>query len=382
MDNLTHSLFALTLARTPLSRAGRGTTAALLLASNAPDVDILSAAGGAVNYLSWHRGYTHGPFGIVGLGVLSAGLVWTGRWMLDRRRARAGASASANDPAAPDTHDAPFWLLVAVSTIGVLLHVLMDLPTVYGTRLLAPFTWRWFGADWLPILDIYLLIALAAGLFFGQRSPAARRRNAMIVLVLMAANYGLRAAAHHQALAIVPRVFGPTLPQPCDPPSPTLWPIDEWPRAAAPSSPPPGRRCLIEAVAMPSFTSPFRWRIIVQLSNAYEVRDIDLLDARLRGTDDTNAPWRLMTRYPNVWTPAIAQAATSHLGQVFLGFSRLPAARLIVDRASGVTTVRFIDMRFAAGPVTIDQPVSRAGPFTAVVRIGADGQIVQQTLGR
>jgi kynurenine formamidase len=40
MDNLTHTLFAVTLARTPLGRAGRGATAALILASNAPDIDI------------------------------------------------------------------------------------------------------------------------------------------------------------------------------------------------------------------------------------------------------------------------------------------------------------------------------------------------------
>ena len=52
MDNLTHTLFALTLARTPLARAGRGTTAALILASNAPDIDIVATAGGAVKYLS------------------------------------------------------------------------------------------------------------------------------------------------------------------------------------------------------------------------------------------------------------------------------------------------------------------------------------------
>ena len=56
MDNLTHSLFALTLARTPLSRAGRGTTAALLLASNAPDIDIVATAGGAVTYLECIEG--------------------------------------------------------------------------------------------------------------------------------------------------------------------------------------------------------------------------------------------------------------------------------------------------------------------------------------
>ena len=47
MDNLTHSLFGATLARTPLARAGRGTTAALLIASNAPDIDIVATAGGA-----------------------------------------------------------------------------------------------------------------------------------------------------------------------------------------------------------------------------------------------------------------------------------------------------------------------------------------------
>ena len=69
MDNLTHTLFAATLARTPLRRAGRGTTAVLLLASNAPDIDIIATAGGALKYLEWHRGPSHGPFGIVGMGT-------------------------------------------------------------------------------------------------------------------------------------------------------------------------------------------------------------------------------------------------------------------------------------------------------------------------
>lgn len=44
----------MTLARTPLGRAGRGTTAALVLASKAPDIDIVSAAGGGtVSYVQW-----------------------------------------------------------------------------------------------------------------------------------------------------------------------------------------------------------------------------------------------------------------------------------------------------------------------------------------
>ena len=367
----------MTLARTPLSRAGRGTTAALLLASNAPDIDILATAGGAVNYLSWHRGATHGPLGVVGLGVVTAGLVWAGRRLVDRRRSNADAIAVANV-----MPDASFAMLVAVSIIGVLLHVLMDLPTAYGMRLLSPFNWHWFVVDWMPIVDIYLLVTLFAGMGFGSRQSDVRRRNATIVLTLMAANYGVRAVAHHQALELVPRIFGPTLPQPCDPAPPASWPIDVWPRATAPTSPPPGRRCLVEVAAMPSFTSPFRWRIIVQFSNAYEIRDIDLLDARFRSPDtDSDVLWRLTLRYPNVWTPAVERAAATHLGQTFLGFSRFPAARSAVD-SHGITTVRFTDVRFAGGLVTLDQPTSRGNMFTAMVRIGADGQILEESLGR
>src|ERR1700680_1069922 len=186
MDNLTHTLFAVTLARTPLGRSGRGATTALILASNAPDIDIVATAGGALKYLEWHRGPTHGPLGILGLGLVTAGLVWTGRSALDRWRV-AGP---------PRVADAPFGTLAIVSLLCVLLHVLMALPTPYGTRVLSPFDWHWYAFDWMPIVDIYLLMALAAGLIFGWESEAAGRRNIAIVLVFMSANYGIRAAVH------------------------------------------------------------------------------------------------------------------------------------------------------------------------------------------
>ena len=370
MDNLTHSLFGATLARTPLSRAGRGATAALILASNAPDIDILATAGGAVKYLEWHRGITHGPIGVVGLGVVSAALVWFGRRLYDRRwPGKRG-----------DAPDATFGMLIAMAIIGVLLHVLMDLPTSYGTRLLSPFDWHWFAVDWMPIVDIYLLLALIIGLL-GKPTPAQRRAKAAFVLLMMATNYGVRAVAHHQALELAPRLFGPTLPQPCDPPAGTSVMIDTWPPPALPSSPPPGTRCLVGMVAMPSFTSPFTWRIIAQMSNAYEIHDIDLLDRRYREPESgSDAPWRLTLRYPNVWTPAVRTAAGTHLGQVFLGFSRLPAARSSVDK-DGVTTVRWTDMRFAGGSFALDQQGPRTNPFTATVRLGAAGQAIEEFLG-
>jgi membrane-bound metal-dependent hydrolase YbcI (DUF457 family) len=391
LDNLTHSLFAMTLARTPLSRAGRGTTAALILASNAPDIDILATAGGAVKYLEWHRGPTHGPLGMVGLSVIAAGLVWIGRRVYDRRvGANAAAAGGSRPPSrralAVDDHpadrpaDASFGVLVAVSMIGTVLHVLMDLPTVYGTRPLSPFDWHWFSVDWMPILDIYLLTVFVIGLL-GRPTPSQRRAKAAFVLLLMATNYGVRAASHHQALVVAPRLFGPTLPPPCDPPASDPGLLESWPRRSPPSNPSTGTRCLVEIAAMPSFTSPFKWRIIAQLSNAYEIHDIDLLDQRFRDPDDGEALWRLTLRYPNVWTPAVQKAATSRLGQVFLGFSRYPAARSAID-PQGTTTVRWTDVRFAGGPFALDQPAPRVNMFTATVRVGPDGQVLEERLGR
>ena len=371
MDNLTHTLFAATLARTPLGRAGRGTTAALIIASNLPDIDIITTAGGAISYLRWHRGPTHGPIGIIGLGLVTAAIV-SGAYR---------AMASLERGPAEHAGVAPFGMLAIVSTIGVLLHVLMDVPTSYGVRALSPFSWQWFAVDWMPIIDVWLLIVLAAGLLFGRRSPAAQRWNAAIVLTLMAANYGLRAAAHHQALVSAPRLLGPTLPQPCDPAAMPSGLIEAWPReATAIPALPPGKRCLVEIAAMPDFLSPFSWRIIAQMSNAYELYQVNLLDARLRNpASDSDVFWRQVRRYPNVWTPAVERAASTRLGRVFLGFSRFPAARSVVD-PHGVTIVRWTDMRFVVG--IADQP--RAGPdmFSATVRIGPDGQILEERLGR
>jgi membrane-bound metal-dependent hydrolase YbcI (DUF457 family) len=374
LDNLTHSLFGATLARTPLSRAGRGTMAALVLASNAPDVDILATAGGAVKYLEWHRGMTHGPLGIAGLGVISAAIVWIGRRFYDRRWPRAASASS--EP------DASFLMLLAVSMVGVLLHILMDLPTSYGTRLLSPFDWHWFAVDWMPIIDIYLLMTLVIGLL-GRSTPAQRHAKAVFVLLLMATNYGVRAVAHHQALELAPRLFGATLPPPCDPPAAAATSVlESWPRAATPSDPPPGKRCLVEMVAMPSFTSPFTWRIVAQMSNAYEIHDLNLFDQQFRDPDSaSDAPWRTTLRYPNVWTPVVRQAAGTRLGQVYLGFSRLPAARSAVD-GKGLTTVRWTDVRFVGGVSELEQRGSRAIPFTATVRIGAGGQVIEEKLGR
>jgi membrane-bound metal-dependent hydrolase YbcI (DUF457 family) len=382
MDNLTHTLFGLTLARTRLGRTGRGATAALVLASNAPDADIVSALGGTAGYLSWHRGPTHGLLGVMGLGLIVATVVWfTGRWTHGRRNPEAGVwrapdhvegRATADSPG--DAGWAPFATLVLLSVVGVTGHILMDLPTSYGTRLLSPFSWRWFTTDWMPIVDIYLLIVLGAGLIFGRLSPDARRPNVAIVLVLMATIYGLRGAAHREAIALAPRVFGPTLPGPC----PTSVPgslVGAWPQQKT-VVPPDGKRCLLEIAAMPTFLSPFRWRIIAHVSNAYEVHDLDLLDRRFReDASPTEAPWRLARHVANDWPPEVAAAASTDTAQTFLRFSRFPAVRTSRDE-NGVTLVVWRDLRFDVPLVPRQRPGPPVDPFSVTVRVGPAREIL------
>jgi len=374
LDNVTHTLFGATLGRTSLGRAGRGITATLILASNAPDIDIVATAGGSIKYLEWHRGMTHGPFGVVLLAAAAASIVHVGRRVLTKHL----AETTLIGPRSPEV-DAPFPMLFAAALVGVIFHVLMDLPTSYGTRPFSPFSWRWYGLDWLPIIDLYLLIALGSGLFLGRLSQEARRRNATIVLTFVAAIYGVRAYMHHQAMDLAPRLFGPALPPRCDAPPENDPLVDSWPKPV-PSPAADGRRCLVEIAAIPTFMSPFDWRIVAQMSNSYELHDVNILDGRLRDADSDAVFWRQTIRYPNIWTPDVQRAAATRLGQVFLGFSRFPAARTARD-AAGAATVRFTDMRFVGGPLLNDAR-GRVQPFTATIRFDPSGDLVSERLGQ
>ncbi len=85
VDNITHSLFAVTLANAGLRRAGRGTTATLVIASNIPDIEVLTAfTGGRLAYLAAHRGPTHGPLALA-LALAAAAVVWLVQRIRGRR---------------------------------------------------------------------------------------------------------------------------------------------------------------------------------------------------------------------------------------------------------------------------------------------------------
>jgi membrane-bound metal-dependent hydrolase YbcI (DUF457 family) len=363
MDNLTHSLVALTLAQTPLRRAGRGATLVLLLSSNAPDVEIVTTvAGGTASYLMGHRGVTHGPLGVLGLAAAAAVLV---RLVQGRRR---------------DTDRASLRALFGVALVGCLCHILMDLPTSYGTRLLSPFIGTWYAADWLPIIDAYLLAILAAGLVAARLKPAARGRVVATTLLLTVGYYALRGTLHHQALVraagdVPAAVVGlhawadrPESKLPSDRVCAAGWTAARVPTAERASA------CPVDAAALPTFASPFRWRLIREYSTGYAISEIDL--ARSPEAAVLASGWR-----PSEASAWVRAASAARSAQILLSFSRFPAAR-VVERRPDRVDVRIEEVRFlaSADPTRDD---ARAGSlFTLLVRLGPTGRTLEEHFGR
>lgn len=331
MDNLTHTLFGLTLAQTSLRRAGPGVTATLVLASNAPDIDIVKAImSGSLAYIDVHRGPTHGPIGIVSLGLLTASLVrliW-----------------SKGDLAK----------LFLVATLGVLFHVLMDLPTSYGTRLLSPFSSTWYALDWLPIIDVYLLALLAIGLGAIFWKPGARDTITRAVFLLMMGNYLLHAATQQMAL----RRQEATGSERCNLPALRSW---------GPAIGTPELACETSAV-IPTFTSPFRWRLVRKVPDGYELSEIDLLS----GTADPPV------RFPETRNQAVELSRQADNVETFFRFARFPAVRAEHSR-SGTDLVFWTDLRFARGLITLDpESVGPQTPFVVWVRLNEAGEVIDE----
>ena len=66
MDNITHTLLGLALARGGVARLGPFCGAAVVVGANLPDLDVVSLAAGQPGYLIHHRGITHSVAGMIG----------------------------------------------------------------------------------------------------------------------------------------------------------------------------------------------------------------------------------------------------------------------------------------------------------------------------
>jgi inner membrane protein len=298
MDPLTHTATGLFLARTGLSRWTPRGTILLLLAANAPDVDIVTLAGGPLNYLHWHRHITHSLAAAPVVALLTVAVV-----RLASRKPLNWAGA------------------FAAALIGVASHLLLDWTNSYGVRLLLPFSGRWLHLDLEPLFDpwiwgvaaLAILGPLVAGLVGSEISSGTVRARhpgrgfaCFALLFLVLNNFG-RSALHTRAVATLDaRVY----------------------EAAAPTL----------AAAFPA-ANPWQWHGLVETPDFVAIPDINL-------TEDFD-PTRATVFHKPEPDPAIGAARGTATFQEFLRFSQYPFWRVSpAPDKENAKLVELLDLRF------------------------------------
>ncbi|MEE8143214.1 MAG: metal-dependent hydrolase [Planctomycetota bacterium] len=152
MDNITHTLCGLALARATFPRGGRLVTATVVVSANLPDLDIVTGLWGRPEFLLQHRGFTHSLLGS-GIQAFLVALVMlaVGRWLARRREG--GTSPG-------------YSVLLGAAALGLTSHFLLDYTNVYGVRPWLPFNSSWVYGDMAFIVDpwIWLMLSFAAAL--------------------------------------------------------------------------------------------------------------------------------------------------------------------------------------------------------------------------
>ena len=150
-----------------------------MVGANLPDIDALAYVfGDGVDALAFRRGWTHGILAMAMLPAILAGTMLAfDRFVRLRRR--------------PEAEPARWRALLPLAALGVLSHPILDFLNTYGVRFLAPFSWTWSYGDALFIVDPWIWLALALGIFLSRRRTRRAARNperpAQVALVLTAA---------------------------------------------------------------------------------------------------------------------------------------------------------------------------------------------------
>jgi inner membrane protein len=303
MDPFTHTMAGAAMARVGLDQRTPLAAATLMLAANAPDLDIFSVWVGSYASLAFRRGWTHGPIALVVLAFALTGLILAWDRLVRRRR----------DPAARPVNAR--WTL-ALAAIGVVSHPLLDLLNTYGIRLLMPFSGRWFYGDAVFIIDPWIWLLLGGALIAARRGAAARTVRVVVG----------GAGAYVLALIVLSRVG------------------DALALGAAAEV---GIENVREVLYQPLPANPFKAQLIAVSAEGYHYGTLSWLDARTRVRYDGAVIPR------GDWTdPRVARAREDPDVRDYLVWSRYPWVRVEVTTAGGPAAVVFGDARFPEGGIT------------------------------
>ncbi|MBI1358239.1 MAG: hypothetical protein GC160_28220 [Acidobacteria bacterium] len=192
MDNLTHSLVGLLLARVAMPANLPRRQWLGVVAANAPDLDLIVSLTPAA-YLVAHRHLTHAVVAIPVMAALSVLLV--------RLFARLWARYRRTPYQAPPFGAAWLWALVPAAS-----HPLLDWTNSYAIRPWLPFDASWSSGNLLFVIEPWLWAALAlaaaAPLLSGRRAL----RTASAAGLLAVTGYALwQAQVRNAALAALAR---------------------------------------------------------------------------------------------------------------------------------------------------------------------------------
>jgi inner membrane protein len=302
MDPITHTMAGAVMARAGLDR--RGTLplagATLMLAANAPDIDIFVMFVGNYAGLAFRRGWTHGPLALLALPLALTGLMVA----FDRLVRRRGARGASRAPV-----DARATLLIAL--VGTMSHPLLDWLNTYGIRLLMPFSGEWFYGDAVFIVDPWLWLMLAAALVPWRRTPGRVRL------------FGSVAVAYVLAMIVASRIAEPIAGLAAD---------------AA------GIKDVEEVMYQPAPARPHRGSVIAATADAYHRGSFAWLPDDGERVSFDSAP---IAR--GDWaSPAVVQALSHDDVRDYLTWSRFPFVR--TEEGPDGVVVRFGDVRFTDGP--------------------------------
>lgn len=350
MDNLTHSLVGLAAAKAGLERQTPYATAVCVVATNLPDIDIVTLARGPAAYLANHRGITHSIVGTLALGIAFPFLFFAVERLIAKARGREPRARLKG--------------LFVCSLVLIASHPLLDWTNSYGLRPLLPWDGRWFYGDILFIADPWIwltlggacflltaktawrvaawaALALALTLFiwrFGAGLPAATRlvwlAGVAGVVVLrklkIAARRGASVATAALALVVVYCVALSFVHARA---------LNDSEQEAAGLA--QGGEKVLRVAAMPTAADPFAWRCVADTDRSTFRFDINLGAARREGADDL---FRI-EKPTGDERELVGRASADGRARVLLDFARFPVARVVRD-GSGRAVVQFADLRF------------------------------------
>lgn len=364
MDNLSHSLVGALLAKCGLEKTTPRATAALIIASNLPDIDSVAGFAGQLHYLEHHRGITHSIVGIA-LQAIALGAVLSIGSGTGARRPKASA-------------------LMALSALAMLLHLGMDYMNSYGIRPWLPWDATWLYGDYAFILDPWIWLIPSITLFAGRTGPVALWGALAVVGTSLLAWASLGSAATvptyvlplwacGMALSVWLRhrtsFSAPTLARA----GATLLAgyvvflnlahrhaLDGL-RQRAPSIAAP--QAVVRMAVTPTPANPFRWSYLIETDDRILYRTTSSWTSSQAAW---SPPWNELPR--NLDNPRVQPVLSSCEGRSIARFFRFPAAELFSNAREQF--VLFRDARYAVRGIT--------GFGTVRVPLTTDGAPVPQ----